>query len=294
MTETLIIAGATGYGVWPANTLEGCIECLSAPVDGVEIDVQMTSDGHVVAHHDYWLSRASSRLDGAWVEDRGPPIKTMTLDEVRRYDVGTLRPGSEYAARYPHRVAMDGVRIPTLPELFHALAAAPGPRRWLYIEIKTDPTDPEATPDPEIVTRAVLADVAAAGWADRTKIIAFDWRVLRLCKALAPKIATAHLTIPAAYAASVKPPAEGDSPWADGCDPRRHGGSDLAAICAHGGMEWSPYFTDVDAERVAEAAALDLKVGPWGLSTAEDIARMVELGVFSATVSGPDWGPGRS
>jgi glycerophosphoryl diester phosphodiesterase len=293
MTRTLIVAGATGYGVWPANTLEGCLECLSAPVDGIEIDVQTTADGHVVAHHDYWLSRASSRLEGAWIEDRGPPLKTLTLDELRRYDVGTLRPGSDYAARYPHRVAMEGVCIPTLPELFGALAAAPGPRRWFYIEIKTDPTDPEAAPDAEGVTRAVLADVAAADWADHTKIIAFDWRVLRLCKALAPDIATAHLTIPATLAVTVKPPADGDSPWADGFDPRRHAGSDLKAIHAHGGMEWSPYFTDVNEERVAEAAALGLKVGPWGLSAAEDIARMVKMGVFSATVSGPDWGPAK-
>ncbi len=294
MTRTLIVAGATGYGVWPANTLEGCLECLSAPVDGVEIDVQMTADGHVVAHHDYWLNRTASRLDGAWIEDRGPPMKTLTLDEVRRYDVGTLRPGSEYAARYPHRVVMDGVHIPTLSELFGALAAAPGPRRWFYIEIKTDPTDLESTPDPEVVTRAVLADIAAAGWADRTKIIAFDWRVLRLCKTLAPEIVTAHLTIPAALAVSVKPPIDGDSLWADGYDPRRHGGSDLAAIHAHGGMEWSPYFTDINAERLAEAQALGLKVGPWGLSGADDIARMVDMGVFSATVSGPDWGPPRA
>jgi glycerophosphoryl diester phosphodiesterase len=254
----------------------------------------MTADGHVVAHHDYWPSRTAARLDGAWIAERGPPLKTMTLEAVRRYDVGRLRPGSEYAARYPHRIEMDGVRIPTLLELFEALAAAEGPRRWLYVEIKTDPRDPEASPDPDVVTRAVLADIAAAGWADRTKIIAFDWKVLRLSRTIAPEIATAHLTIPAALAVSVKPLADEDSPWTDGCDPRRHGGSDIAAIAAHGGMEWSPYFTDVTADRVAEAAALGLKVGPWGLSAADGIARMVELGVFSATVSGPAWGPARA
>ena len=58
-------------------------------------------------------------------------------------------------------------------------------------------------------------------------------------------------------------------------------------------MEWSPYFTEVTAERMAEAQALGLRVGPWGLSAAEDIDRMLDLGVFSATVSGPSWGGGR-
>lgn len=288
--ETLIIAGATGYGVWPANTLEGARPCLAAPVDGIEIDVQMTADGHVVAHHDYWLARDATRLDGQWLEARGPALKTLTLEELRRYDVGALKPGSSYAQRYPHLTAMDGVSIPTLEALFAALTAAEGPKRWLYIEIKTDPQDPEASPAPAEVTEAVIDSVEAAGWADRTKIIAFDWQVLRLAKARNAEIATAHLTIPESLAASVKRLPNGDSPWADACDPRHHGGSDLAAIKAHGGEEWSPYFTDVTPETVAAARSLGLRAGPWGISSAEDIARMIELGVYSATVSGPDWG----
>ena len=44
---------------------------------------------------------------------------------------------------------------------------------------------------------------------------------------------------------------------------------------------------------LAEAAALGLKVGPWGLSANADIDRMLDLGVFSVTVSGPGWGRGR-
>ena len=59
------------------------------------------------------------------------------------------------------------------------------------------------------------------------------------------------------------------------CD---HGGSELAAIKAHGGMEWSPYFTDVTAESMAAARELGLRVGPWGLSRGEDIRRMAGLG----------------
>ena len=298
MTDTapraLVIAGATGYGLWPGNSLEGAQKCLGEPVDGIEIDVQMTADGHVVAHHDYHLSRHATRLDGAWLEARGPALKTLKLTELERYDVGSLRPGSDYAARYPHRKPADGVRIPTLPRLLEALRAADGPRRRIYIEIKTDPQDPDASPDPAVVTEAVIAAVEAADWVAHSKIIAFDWRVLRLSHERNPAIATAHLTIPASLASGVKPLPNGDSPWTDGCDPRRHGGSDLAAIKAHGGMEWSPYFTDVTPERMDEAHALGLRAGPWGLSAAEDIDRMLDLGVWSATVSGPAWGRGRS
>jgi glycerophosphoryl diester phosphodiesterase len=288
---TLIIAGATGYGVWPANSLEGARACLAAPIDGLEIDVQLTADGHVVAHHDYWLNRHATRLDGAWLAERGPALKDLTLEALRRYDVGTLRPGSSYAARYPARLAMDGVRVPTLPELLALLAGAAGPRRLIYVEIKTDPQDPAGSPDPQAITEAVLDDLEAADWLGHAKIIAFDWAVLRLARSRVPDIATAHLTVPTAMAASVRPLADGGSPWVDGCDARAFGGSELAAIRAHGGMEWSPHIADITSERLAEARELGLLVGPWGLSSAEDIARMIEAGVFSVTVSGPDWGP---
>ncbi|HEX7758818.1 MAG TPA: glycerophosphodiester phosphodiesterase family protein [Caulobacteraceae bacterium] len=286
---TLIIAGATGYGVWPSNTLGGARRCLEAPVDGIEIDVQMTSDGAVVAHHDYRLSRRQTRLNGEWLTGSGPILKDTTLAELKRYDVGRARPGTDVDPRYPHRQHWDGEAIPTLDELFEALKAAPGPRRLFYIEIKTDPTDPDLAPDAVFFTRTVVDQIEAHDYVAHSKIIAFDWQVLRMTAERNPAIATAHLTIPRDLSGGAMPAVGVDSPWSDGFDAHRHGGSDLAAIKAHGGMEWSPYYTDVTSERVEEARALGLKVGPWGLGAGEDIARMRRLGVWSATVSGPDW-----
>jgi glycerophosphoryl diester phosphodiesterase len=286
--KPLIIAGATGYGVWPANTLEGAERCLATPVDGIEIDVQITSDGHVVAHHDYRINADQSRLDGAWLEAAGPALKSLTLEQVRRYDVGRARPGSRTARRYPGQTPMDGVRIPTLRELLDLLKAAPGPRRLIYVEVKTDPQDPTDAPAPEAVTAAVFEDLEAADYLDHAKIIAFDWRVLRLSRARQPGVRTAHLTIPHAMAAQVKRGPDGRSPWTDGCDPLDHGDSELAAIKAHGGMEWSPHLGDMTPDRVAEAEELGLLVGPWGVASAEDIRSA--MGAFSLTVSGPEWG----
>jgi glycerophosphoryl diester phosphodiesterase len=290
MSKTLIVAGATGYGGWPANTLEGARACIAAPIDGIEIDIQMTADGHVVAHHDYRLKRSQTRLDGEWLTQTGPALKTLSLAELQRYDVGRSRPGSYEAEHYPHRESCDGARIPTLPALLEALNAAPGPRRLIYVEIKTEPQDLADAPDPAAVTEAVIADLEAADYVAAAKIIAFDWAVLRLTRTRRPALATAHLTVPPVLAGTVKRLENGDSPWADGFDPRHHGDSDLAAIKAHGGEEWSPHIVDITPARIAEAASLGLKVGPWGVGSAEDIRRMVALGVFSATVSGPDWG----
>ncbi|QYE34574.1 hypothetical protein KZX46_17695 [Polymorphobacter sp. PAMC 29334] len=287
--KPLLIAGATGYALWPANTLEATLRCLELPIDGIEIDVQLTSDGHVVAHHDYRFSADHTRLDGVWLDAASGPLKDMTLAELRRYDVGRTRPDLATPLQYPDREQMDGVHVPTLPELLAALTAASGPRRLLYVEIKTDPQNLAEAPAPELIVEAVFRDLEAAGYVDHAKIIAFDWQVLRLSALRSPGVMTAHLTIPAALAPQAKLDAEGRSPWRDGHDPAEFG-SEMAAIKAHGGMEWSPYFKDVTADRIVEAESHGLRVGPWGLALGDDVRRMAELGVYSSTVSGFDWG----
>jgi glycerophosphoryl diester phosphodiesterase len=289
MPKPMIIAGATGYGVWPANSLEGTRLCLAAPVAGIEIDAHLTADGHVVAHHDYRIAADTSRRDGDWLDAPGPLLRDSTLAQLREYDIGRDRPGSAHARRHPDKVGMDGVVMPTLPELLTELAAAPGPKRRIFVEIKTDPADYRESADPKALLDAVLRDLAAADWLDAAKIIAFDWSVLRDLAGRGLDIATAHLTVPDAMKPKVRVLPSGDSPWTDGCDPRHFDGSEARAIQAHGGREWSPHISDVTSGRVAEAHDLGLEVGVWGVSNAGEIAAMTALGVETLTVSGPDW-----
>jgi glycerophosphoryl diester phosphodiesterase len=285
-----IIAGACGYGVWPANSIEGARACNAAPIDGLEIDVHLTADGHVVAHHDYRIAADGSRLNGAWLDAPGPLLRDSRLEALRAYDLGRVRPGSPAALRHRDRPGLDGVIMPTLPDLLVVLAQAPGPRRKLFVEIKTDPADYRESAEPVALLDAVLRDLDAAGWLDDSKIIAFDWSVLRELKTRQPAMLTAHLTVPAAMHARIRRLPNGDSPWNDGCDPRHFDGSEMRAIVAHGGQEWSPHISDVTPERVAEAHDLGLAVGVWGVASAEQITAMTALGVDVLTVSGPAWG----
>jgi glycerophosphoryl diester phosphodiesterase len=289
MPRPLIIAGACGYGVWPSNSIEGARACLAEPVDGIEIDAHLTADGHVVAHHDYRIAADASRIGGAFLDAPGPLLRDVSLADLQAYDLGRLREGTSYARRYPHKRGLDGVAMPTLPQLLAALADAPGPRRWIFVEIKTDPAGYRESADPVALLDAVLRDLDAADWAAHAKIIAFDWSVLRDLAARRPEIATAHLTVPDAMKPKVVLLPNGDSPWTDGCDPRRFAGSELRAIQAHGGREWSPHISDVTPQGVEEARALGLAVGVWGVATAAEIAAMTALGVDALTVSGPDW-----
>jgi glycerophosphoryl diester phosphodiesterase len=289
MSKPLIIAGACGYGVWPANSIEGACGCVAAPVDGIEIDVHLTADGHVVAHHDYRIAADHSRLDGAWLDAPGPLLRDATLSELRTYDLGRPRPGSRTEQRHPHVQGLDDVRMPTLPDLLAILKLGQGAPRKIFVELKTDPAGYAESADPIALLDATLRDLEAAGWTEHAKIIAFDWSLLRALRDRAPAMATAHLTVPDSMKSKVVLLPNGDSPWTDGCDPRHHGGSELKAIQAHGGSEWSPHISDVTPERVAEAKELGLAVGVWGVATAADICAMTALGVDALTVSGPAW-----
>lgn len=281
-----IIAGACGYGRWPPNSMEGAVQCLAAGADGIEIDVHLTADGHVVLHHDYYLDPAQARLDDMWINEPGMPLKDRTLEDLRRYDLGSTRIGSPAFERHPHRARMEGVRIGTLPELLDILRAAPE-RAELYVEIKTSPQSSADSSDPVALTHAVMRDLEAADYLESARIIAFDWSVLRYARALQPSLATAHLTIPEIMQAEIVRDANRDSPWADGCDPRHFEGGVLQAIKAHGGSCCSSYYTEVAVGLVEQAHAHGLSVATWGVDRIEDARAASDMGVESITVSDP-------
>lgn len=278
-----VIAGACGYGRWPPNSLEGARASVAAGVDGVEIDVHLTADGIVVAHHDYRLDPGQTRLDGEWIPDRGPPLRDRTLADLRRYDLGRTRPGSR-GDHYPAREGRDGVRIATLPELIDALKTAGRPVE-LYVEIKTSPQALRESSDPVALADAVVADLERADYLALARVIAFDWAVLRRLRAQRPALDLSHLAIPRALQKDVQRDAQGDSPWADGCDPRRFGGDVLRAIQAHGGSCWSSHVSEIDAAAVAQARALGLAVAAWGVDGREQVEAMRALGVESITLA---------
>lgn len=285
------IAGACGAGSWPQNTAGALRRCLDAPVHGVEVDLHLSQDGVVVAHHDYRLSPDATRRDGVWIEAPGPRIKDLTAADLARYDVGTAREGSRIREVDPVREHWDNASIPRFSDLLSILSNAPGAPRELYAEIKTDPQRPDESSDYIALAKAVVRDLDQAEWTAHSRIIAFDWRVLRLCHEIAPNLATAHLVVPRAMEGQVRRDADGGSPWTDGCDPLRFGGSLGRAIAAHGGRMASLYFKDIDAPVMNDLRAAGVAVAAWGLVEPRDIAAMLHLGVTSLTVEGPHWRP---
>src|SRR5690242_14424230 len=91
--------GASAHA--PENTLAAFELALTQQADGIELDVKLTSDGHVIVHHDATVNRTTNGQGR---------IKDMTLVGLKKLDAG-----SSFSEQF------RGEKIPTLEEVFEAV-----------------------------------------------------------------------------------------------------------------------------------------------------------------------------
>ena len=245
------IAHRGGAQLMAENTLAAFADALARGCDGAELDVQLTRDGVAVVHHDFRLTTDLARLDGKWLAAPGPRLKDLSLEELRRYDVGAPRPGSDYARTHPLLKTMDAP-VPTLEEVA-ALAAGAGRRFTLFVELKCD-ASPDAA-DPDVLADASYDVIAQAGLLDGVVFVGFDWRALARIRKRAP----------AAQCWFTTDKLSGDAQPA------------IETIAAAGGQGWFADFPDATPHTVSYARAKGLKVGAWTVNTPADMRRLMDL-----------------
>ena len=272
-------------GLAPENTLPSFRKALEIGVTTLECDMAITKDGVVVIYHDLWLNPDITRgPDGKFLESRGPAISELTFEELQRYDVGRLKPGTEYAKTFPDQKPVDGTRIPKLSDLFDLVKKSGNTKVQFDCETKVSPLQRAATLPPEEFARLAIAEIRKAGMAKRTMVQSFDWSTLQLIQKEAPEIRTMYLSSPRTLA-----PVEGKaSPWLAGFEPERHGDSVARAVKAAGGRIWAPNHAYLTKERLEEARSLGLTVIPWTVNDAPTINRLLDLGVDGIISDRPD------
>ena len=276
-----------GRALFPENTLQSFANALTMGVNTLELDIGVTSDQAIVVSHERGLNPDLARgPDGAYVAPPGIPFVQLRLEDVKKYDVGQIRPDSKYAAQFPDQHPVPGTRIPTLKELF-ALVRKSGNREVRFnIETKIDPNHPQESPDPEHFVTLLLDLLQAEKFTDSVMVQSFDWRTLQLVQKMNPAIPTVYLTLQSGNGATVF--LDKASNWTAGFNPVDHGGSLPRAIKAAGGAIWSPYFGDVTAALISESHSLGIPVVVWTVNKPADITRMIDMGVDGVISDHPD------
>jgi glycerophosphoryl diester phosphodiesterase len=275
-------------GLAPENTLAGFALALGTGVTTLELDIAITRDDVLVISHDPALNPDITRgPDGRFLETRGPVIRDIDFAELQRYDVGRLKPGTEYARRYPQQQPKDGARVPRLADLFALVRKAGNEQVRFAIETKVTPHNPHETLAPEPFARAVIAAIRDAGMAARSTILSFDWRTLAVVQREAPEIGTVYLSAQQSWTDNIGAGKTEGSAWTHGVQFKDHG-SVPAMVRAAGGRIWSAYHGDLDAAKIKQAQALGLQVLAWTVNESADIARMLDLGVDGIVSDRPD------
>ncbi|WP_413249665.1 glycerophosphodiester phosphodiesterase [Sinomonas flava] len=125
------------------HTRAAYLQALAEGADGVECDVHLTRDQHVVLLHDANLDRTSTGTG---------PVAERTLAELRELDFSSWK-----GVRIPDELGAASQQLLTLPELLDLLAAAARPV-GLAIELK------HPTPYRFRLEDRVLDLLAARGW----------------------------------------------------------------------------------------------------------------------------------
>ncbi|HSX04607.1 MAG TPA: glycerophosphodiester phosphodiesterase family protein [Rhabdochlamydiaceae bacterium] len=170
-----------GKGLFPENTLPAFTAAIEAGAGTLELDLQVTLDGEVVIHHDYFVD------DAAWISSgpsSGSLIRFLKLSEIKKIDCG-----SKIDPDFPRQKRIPGIQIPTLDELFALIDDSTHPNAKsvrLNLEIKRDARHPEFFLSAEELAIKVVSKVGEKGFSQRVYYSSFDPEVLMKIYQLEP------------------------------------------------------------------------------------------------------------
>jgi glycerophosphoryl diester phosphodiesterase len=153
-----IVGHRGASGLAPENTLAAFQAAADLKIDGVEFDVQRTTDGHLIVFHDDELDRTT---------DGQGAVYDRTLAEIKVLDAGV-----KFDPRF------RGERIPTLEETFELLRPT---NLLLFVELK----DPWRFPGME---QEVADLIRRYNLVDRAQVRSFYHASLHTFFRVAPEI----------------------------------------------------------------------------------------------------------
>lgn len=241
--------GASGHA--PEHTIPSYELGKEMKADYIELDLQMTKDGHLVSFHDTSAKRT------AGVDKQ---IKDMTLEEIKQLDVGSWFNQSNPQYADP---AYEGLKVQTVEEILEHF----GSSTHYYIETKSQLPNNTTMDGMEEKLLDVLNEFKLIGpnaRAGHILIQSFSQTSLQQIHELDPTLPLVQL----GYAA-----ADTDE--------------ELAEVQKYA-IGVGPSYKSIDENYVEKVRNLGLMIHPYTVNEKEDMRRLLEWGVNGMFTNYPD------
>jgi glycerophosphoryl diester phosphodiesterase len=179
-----VVAHRGASDVSPEHTLAAYRRAVESGADGLECDVRLTADGHLVCVHDRRIERTSN--------GRGV-LSTMSLEELSTFDWGSWKNPWAELDEEAERPDPDLLKVLTLESL---LAMVHDAGRPLELAIETK----HPTRYAGLVERRLIEMLDRFGWAhpkvgseSPARVMSFSWLSLRRMRTMAPGLRTVLL-----------------------------------------------------------------------------------------------------
>jgi glycerophosphoryl diester phosphodiesterase len=221
---------------------------LTLPVDAIELDVQMSRDGHAIVFHDETIERLTNGEGN---------ILDLDFAYLR-----SLNASAHFSGGWP-----EAQQIPTLREVLDLAKN----RVQVYVEIKAGKRDEEYVRYPHIV-ETVVREIQSAGMLKQVLIISFDWQALALIKELEPTLPTGANVSTEWWASA------GEQALTELLAQMKAVGCDWVNVDRR----------LLTTELVHAAHEKNLKVGAWTVNSLDELRRFASIGADSLTSDRPD------
>lgn len=245
-----------GRGLVPENTILAMKDAMNYPATTtLEMDTHITKDGKVVVTHDDYLSPGFMLSpDGKEIQAKKYNVFKMDYATLKAFDIGT-----KFHKDFPQQKKVK-TYIPLLADLIdsvqHEIKAKNKKQYFYNIETKCSAKgDGVTNPTPDVFVKLLVEVIKAKKIEPYVVIQSFDMRTIRILNKEYPQLKTSFLV-----------------------NNKKSYEENIAEL-GFKPFIISPAYKMVDAQFIKQAHTDGVKVVPWTVNTAEEIADLKALGV---------------
>ncbi|MDX5482417.1 MAG: glycerophosphodiester phosphodiesterase [Hymenobacteraceae bacterium] len=245
-------------GLMPENTVPAMRKALELGVTTLEMDTHISKDGKVVLSHDPYINPEYVLLpDGEEIPESDRKkyvLYEMDYSDIRKFDVG-----SKFYPKFPQQEKLKTYK-PLLSEVIDSaqayIKAHNLPQVFYNIETKSKPEqDGKLHPTPEEFVARLMEVIEEKGIAPWVIVQSFDVRTLQVMQEKYPHVKTALLV------------------------ENLHSMEKNLQRLGYTPTIYSPYYKLVTPSLLKKAKNKGMKVIPWTVNSADELARLKQMGV---------------